>query len=466
VRRADLLLVVLIFLCPTAAWAAGFDGVWVGRCLIADADVFVRLRLRNEANGVRGEVYSRLLGIRNAPVLNVRRDGSRIALSFGAQEGAVQLSCTLREDELEGVAEYRGSRGACAFRRRQEMGTAAFDAFRGNYKLASDHVVFICGGYDWGNRLFLADGERRVELIPIGQREFLAEDLRTVRFEADDKGAIVAAIVSQSGQVPRQAPRVRLYEQEQVTFANGEVRLAGVLLLPPGPGPHPALVFVHGSGPGTRGQYPFEADRFARQGIAVLAFDKRGAGESTGNWRLADFDVLAEDVLAGVHYLRQDRRIRADKIGLWGISQAGWIIPLAAAGSEEVAFIVPVSGGAVTPAEQEVWRQPQNLEYLQVPERFIDLDRKVATLGYDWERLNRVTHAAQHGRCVVEHVQVIIAKGLGNRHAAHSPFWQSSAAWIRSRPRARAPPFGPTPCAGAVTMTIRCGCSRADHTAC
>src|SRR5262249_48498691 len=168
------------------------------------------------------------------------------------------------------------------------------------------------------------------------------------------------------------------------------VRLAGLLTVPLGPGPHPALVVVHGSGPGTRSQPVIEVDRFARQGIAVLAYDKRGCGTSTGDWRLVDFEVLAEDVLAGVRSLCHDRRIRADKIGLWGISQAGWIIPLAASRSPDGAVIVPISGAAVMPAEQEVWRQRQNLEYLRVPERFIDVERKAVMLSYDWARQNRL----------------------------------------------------------------------------
>jgi hypothetical protein len=42
------------------------------------------------------------------------------------------------------------------------------------------------------------------------------------------------------------------------------------------------------------------------------------------------------------------------------------------------------------PAEQELWRQRQNLEYLRVPERFIEMERKVAMLSYDWERQYRL----------------------------------------------------------------------------
>src|SRR5262249_28393983 len=140
----------------------------------------------------------------------------------------------------------------------------------------------------------------------------------------------------------------------------------------------------------TRASYAVEADRLARHGIASLAFDKRGTGESTGDWHLADFDVLAEDVLAGVQWLRRHPRIRPDKVGLLGISQAGWIIPLAASRCQDIAFIVPISGGAVMPAEQDLWHRRQDLEFLGVPERFIEIQRKVTTMAFDWQRRHKV----------------------------------------------------------------------------
>jgi dienelactone hydrolase len=379
-------------LCATGATALADDParVWVGRCRWGGADVFLRLALKSHADSLHGVAFSRRLGVRNAPLTGARGEGNRAALSFPTDRGVVHLSCSVRGDELEGTAEIDGSAGPCAFRRRYQMAMTAFDAFRGDYRLGPDRILFVHGGYDWANQLSLTDGDVRVAITPVGPRTFLAEDLRTITFEADAGGTIVAAVVEEPGQEPRRAPRVRLYEQEPVTFPSGDVRLAGVLTLPPGPGPHPALVFVHGSGAGTRYQYAAEMDRFARHGIAVLAYDKRGSGESTGDWRRADFDELADDVLAAVAFLRRDPRIRADKIGLWGISQAGWIIPLAAARSRDVAFLVPISGGAVTPAEQEVWRQRQNLQFLGVDERFIEAERKAALLGYDWDRQIRL----------------------------------------------------------------------------
>ncbi len=376
-----LALTAVLLLCQPVR-AAGPEGTWIGRCRLGGKDAFLLLSLQRNAGRTTGLAFSRPLGIRSA-VSDVEADANPIALSFAAPDGTVRLSLALRDDRLEGTAEYRGTRGDCAFRRRHPVDPATLDAFRGHYRLACDHVVFV-GRYPPANYLILADGDLSVELFPVGAREFLSTDLRTIQFDQD------ALTVSQSGQQPQRAPRVRLYTEEEVVFTSGNVRLAGTLTLPRGPGPHPALVVVHGSGPQQRGAEIVEAARFAQHGIACLAFDKRGTGQSTGDWRQSDFDDLAGDVLAGVRLLRRDRRIRADKIGLWGVSQAGWVIPLAAARSPDVAFLIPISGAAVTPAEQELWRHDQALTYLGVPPRFRELERKAAAMAFDWQRRHQV----------------------------------------------------------------------------
>jgi uncharacterized protein len=89
-----------------------------------------------------------------------------------------------------------------------------------------------------------------------------------------------------------------------------------------------------------------------RRGVAVLLTDKRGSGASAGDWRTASFDDLAADALAGVAYLRGRREIDSTRVGLLGLSQGGWIAPLAAAREPRVAFVVDVSGAAVSFAEQ------------------------------------------------------------------------------------------------------------------
>ena len=107
--------------------------------------------------------------------------------------------------------------------------------------------------------------------------------------------------------------------------------------MPPGDGPFPAIVLGHGSGKVTRDQLHWAADRFVATGFAVLRFDKRGVGESTGTYVFVGyrdseevFPVLASDIAAGVRFLRTRPEIDGKRIGLAGNSQAGWLLPIAA----------------------------------------------------------------------------------------------------------------------------------------
>ena len=80
----------------------------------------------------------------------------------------------------------------------------------------------------------------------------------------------------------------KAYREETVRFHNGETELAGVLCLPEAAGPHPVIMFIHGSGPAGRDGYngfPLLWQTFARRGCACLSWDKPGVGESTGDWR-------------------------------------------------------------------------------------------------------------------------------------------------------------------------------------
>ena len=134
-------------------------------------------------------------------------------------------------------------------------------------------------------------------------------------------------------------------------FRNGDVSLAFTLDLPAGEGPFPAVVMGHGSGKVTRDQLIWAARHFTELGFAVLRFDKRGVGESTGNFVFVGtkdspwvFPELASDVAAGVRFLRTRPEVDPHRIGLFGGSQAGWILPLAAQEIGDVAFMILWSG--------------------------------------------------------------------------------------------------------------------------
>jgi uncharacterized protein len=140
--------------------------------------------------------------------------------------------------------------------------------------------------------------------------------------------------------------------EEAVHFQSGKVALAGTLVLPRESGRHPAVVLFHGSGAQSRDL--LTARWFAAQGVAALAYDKRGVGESSGDFRAVPFMELSDDGLAGITYMKSRKEIDGRRVGVWGLSQGGWLGPLAASRSSEVSFVIAVSGPAVSPGEQMI----------------------------------------------------------------------------------------------------------------
>jgi pimeloyl-ACP methyl ester carboxylesterase len=170
------------------------------------------------------------------------------------------------------------------------------------------------------------------------------------------------------------------YSERELFFANGEVRLAGTLILPQGDGPFPAVVLLHGAGPDMRHVYRPDAKTFVQAGIAAFIYDKRGTGQSGGDWRTASLFDLADDALAAVRLLRQQPEILAQQVGLWGVSQGGWLTPFAAARSDQVAFIVQVTAAALPLANQEMWGVGNELHRRGFSDQALDTTMKAMHL--------------------------------------------------------------------------------------
>lgn len=128
-----------------------------------------------------------------------------------------------------------------------------------------------------------------------------------------------------------------------LTVENGDVQIAGTLVTPREPGPHPVVIFIHGRGPGQRGwsSYRNQAATVARYGIAGFVYDKRGVAESTGEFETANLYDHADDVAAIMQALAARDDVDREQIGLHGSSAGGWVATIAQAESPiRPAFVV------------------------------------------------------------------------------------------------------------------------------
>ncbi|MGE0709882.1 MAG: alpha/beta hydrolase family protein [Planctomycetota bacterium] len=153
---------------------------------------------------------------------------------------------------------------------------------------------------------------------------------------------------------PYRAEDVRFAHRDGVLDEQGPVRLAGTLTLPPWPGPHPGVVLISGSGPQDRDETllahkPFLvlADYLTRRGFAVLRYDDRGVGESTGDFGAATSFDFAHDAAAALRFLAARPEVDAKRCGLCGHSEGGLIAPLVASRQQGAAFCVLLAGPAV-----------------------------------------------------------------------------------------------------------------------
>ena len=174
-------------------------------------------------------------------------------------------------------------------------------------------------------------------------------------------------------------------------FTSGGVQLSYRLDVPPHTGPVPAVVFGHGSGLQTKASCRIagEADQFLARGYATLCFDKRGVGQSGGLFvnpvpanSFAVFEDLASDMAAGVEFLRGRPEIDPNRIGLAGVSQAGWIVPIAAAKAQP-AFMVLIVAPTVSLGLEHFYSSIVELTNVPVEEGYKQLPFFTGLHGFD-----------------------------------------------------------------------------------
>lgn len=336
------------------AWVGGFDPP------TADAGSFLRVDFEAGVTRLHPSDERPPLGLIH-PKLEEDASGKR-AVRFAIDDGKVRRSFQLRAtapDVLDGTV--TDEKGAPAHARLVHL--ASYERkkvdgrFGGTYAIDGDprRLLFIDDGLLFDTRdgsvrrLFLRADGRALVGPGVGtsypsRGELTIDGQRALRLDGDSP--LVAAPFEM--------------KSEEIRFESAGATLQGTLLTPPGPGPHPVVVNVHGSGRLTRKDHWGNAMArvFLSHGYAVFLYDKRGVGDSggeyvgrgareTNNVSPENLDRLASDAVAAAAALAARRDIDAARAGLIGLSQAGWIVPLAAKKSKAVRFFVLMSGPSV-----------------------------------------------------------------------------------------------------------------------
>ena len=323
-------------------------------------------------------------------------------------ENEMRFEGNLDSKKITGQVERQGRSDVFVLLPLLDETSAGLDEFSGTYQFGSSEALYIAPSpeyslsgldYFWSGLTLTHFGSGAIRgLYPTAKDTFLVGTARVlgypfaaqIRFIRDASGKVTSLLWQKrdpaSGDLNegQMASRISLQaETVQYTSADG-ITLTGLLTLPAIPGPHPAILVLHGSERGTRNDFGRQVMSafMASQGLAVLTYDKRGVGDSGGVYQeaasLSNLTLLAQDAIAGVGYLKSRVEVDSGHIGLIGYSQAGWIIPLAAAKSADIAFFVILSGPVVSVGTEEEYSSYTNNGDSPSPYTSEELSQKLA----------------------------------------------------------------------------------------
>lgn len=163
--------------------------------------------------------------------------------------------------------------------------------------------------------------------------------------------------------------------ERKVSFVSDNVLLAGTIYLPENKKNLPALVLTHGAGREGRHlkTYQYQGEFFAKLGFATLVFDKRGVGESEGEYvEATDLNIPARDLISAVKKIKAQPEVDEGKIGVMGYSQGSWIGPLASTMSKDISFVINLVGGGVSVRDQVLHNRKSELIEKGWPQKKIE----------------------------------------------------------------------------------------------
>lgn len=242
------------------------------------------------------------------------------------------------------------------------------------------------------------------QVYPLDLRRATAEDLGPAVHKRPQEETIEAARTT--------------YVEREIRFNNvaAHNHLAGTLSLPGGEGPFPAVVLISGTGYNTRDEdvwghkvFLVLADAMNHSGFAVLRYDKRGVGGSSGDYEAATTADFASDAEAAVAWLKTQPEIDASRIGVLGHSEGGIIAPAVAAADKSVAFVVMIAGPCIRGDRLFVLQSAMTAKAYGAPDDYI-ARRK----AFDQQLYNAIMSAPSESNAL-ERAKALVARGVADK---------------------------------------------------
>ncbi len=178
---------------------------------------------------------------------------------------------------------------------------------------------------------------------------------------------------------------------ERITFISQDNLLVGYLSKPIGKEVFPVVVVLHSASHATHNNqiYNHLEATLNSLGIGVFTFDRRGSGESEGNFSTASLEDLAIDALNAIGTLKKKKEVDKKRVGLYGISQGGWIAPIAYhKAPKDISFMILVSSSGVSPARQMEYSAVTTLKKNGYSQEIIDLSVYLRNITNEYYRGN------------------------------------------------------------------------------
>jgi dienelactone hydrolase len=352
---------------PPSLMSSLVSGDWVGEFALGDSAMFVHARFTGTPWAMTGSADLPQDGAWGLGLVDVELLSDALFFGFSFRGNTVRFEGRVDGGAIDGEIEIDGKPRSFHLIHRMAYDPAVVRRLAGNYRIARDRVISMGPMDEADGWLAFFDSKTRRGGILYGLSDtvfftgptFGIDYPIAIRADVqlDASGNVRALTWNERGEPAHEAVRLDDHVTEDLTFRNGPVVLAGTVTVPRGPGRHPAVILIHGAG-GTipTRDFGYWSSYFSGHGLAVLAFDKRGGGASTGDANTASYEDLADDVLAGLTCLQSRSDIDANRIGFYGTSNGGYIAPLAATRSKgRVAFITVRSGSA--------WKVGDNIAY-------------------------------------------------------------------------------------------------------